>query len=58
MSRIKFQYRVVDRNTGKTINIHPNREDARETKRDWKAEGFDVAIVQSKYVHLIDREVR
>lgn len=58
MSRVKFQYRVVDRDTGKTINIHPNREDARETKRDWKAEGFNVAIVQSKYVHIIDKEIR
>lgn len=58
MSRVKFQYRVVDRDTGKTINIHPNREDAREAKRDWKAEGFNVAIVQSKYVHIIDKEIR
>lgn len=58
MSRIKYSYTVIDRQSGKTLNIHPNREDARSTKRDWKAEGFDVAIVQSKYVHLIDREVR
>lgn len=58
MSRIQYKYSVVDRDTGKTINIHNNREDARSDKRDWKAEGFNVAIVQSKYVFIVSKEVR
>ncbi len=58
MTRIKYSYTVLDRQSGKTLNIHNNRQDARCTKREWKSEGFDVAIVQSKYVHIIDREVR
>ena len=58
MSRIKYSYTLLDRQSGKTLNIHKSREDARSEAREWREVDVKVDIVQSKYVHIIDRVVR
>jgi hypothetical protein len=59
MSRnVKFEYTLIDRTDNRILNIHATRQDAREEMRDWKAEGFDVAILQSRYQHVFTKQVR
>lgn len=58
MSKLKYSYSVVDRDTGKVVNIHSTRSDAREEKAAWKSEGFNVEIIQSTFVHVYSKAIR
>lgn len=59
MSRnVKFEYTLIDRTDNKVLNIHTTRENARNEKRDWASEGFQVDIVQSRFQHVYSKVVR
>lgn len=57
-NNVKLEYTLIDRENGKVLNVHSSREDARSEKRDWKAEGFQVDIIQSRFQHVFSKVVR
>ena len=54
----KYEYVVVVKKSGEILDKTHVREDARLCKNDWKEQGFDVKIVQRKYVLVEQREIR
>lgn len=57
MSKIRYEYEVV---IGDGVFNFPrdNRQEARQTMKEWKESGFDAKIVQRKYSLIEERNVR
>ena len=56
--KTRYEYVVVSKKSGEILDKAYVREDARLCKNDWKENGFDVKILQRKYVLQEQREIR
>lgn len=57
MSKIRYEYEVV---IGDGVFNFPrdNRQEARQTMKEWKESGFSAKIVQRKYALVSEQAVR
>lgn len=57
MSKIRYEYEVV---IGDGVFNFPrdNRQEARQTMKEWKESGFDAKIVQRKYELITEKSIR
>ena len=56
--KVKYGYEIRTKGTDKYLEKAYVREDARTIKNEWKDSGFDVKIIQCKYILQQQREVR
>lgn len=56
--KTRYEYVVVSKKSGEILDKVYVRDDARYCKNVWKENGFDVKIVQRKYVLAEQREIR
>lgn len=57
MTNVKYEYEVVIGDNLFKVE-RSNRQEARETMKQWKESGFDVKIVQRKYSLQSEQQVR
>ena len=57
MANVKYEYEVVIGDN--LFNLErSNRQEARETMKQWKKSGFDAKIIQRQYQLLKEAQVR
>jgi hypothetical protein len=57
MANVKYEYEVVIGDN--LFNLERNnRQEARETMKQWKESGFDAKIIQRKYSLQSEQQVR
>lgn len=57
MANVKYEYEVVIGDN--LFNLERNnRQEARETMKQWKESGFDAKIIQRKYALQSEQQVR
>ena len=56
--KTKYEYEIRTKDADKYLEKAFVREDARTIKNQWKDAGFDVKIVQRKYVLQEQKEIR
>ena len=57
MANVKYEYEVVIGDN--LFNLErSNRQEARETMKQWKESGFDAKIIQRKYSLQSEQQVR
>ena len=56
--QIKYEYEIRTKDSNSYLERAFVRDDARTIKNQWKDAGFDVKIVQRKYVLTEQKEIR